>query len=38
MITYFTSSIKATVPDTRGAEALVPVKPSIHLLFNEVVT
>lgn len=34
---YFASRARAIVPATRGAEALVPVKPSVHLLFSAAV-
>lgn len=34
---YFACNVRATTPDTSGVEALVPVKPSVHLLFRVVV-
>ena len=34
---YFASSVKATVAETRGVEALVPVNPSIQPLLRSIV-
>lgn len=35
--TYFACSTNARVPERSGADALVPVKSSVHLLFSVVV-
>ena len=35
--THFASSARAITPDTRGADALVPVKLSMHAPFSDVV-
>ena len=36
--TYFASSTRAMVADSNGADALVPVNPSVQPLFKSVVT
>ena len=37
VIMYFACKARATTPDTSGVAALVPVKPSVQLLFRVVV-